>query len=86
MNGDERILRTGLMIGAAIQASRSPVMHMREEARALGLDLVYDLFDLDRMDDGVGALPRILADVRERGYLGVNITHPVETGGSGSAG
>jgi shikimate dehydrogenase len=76
MNEDERILRTGL-IGAAIQASRSPVMHMRE-ARALGLDLVYDLFDLDRMDDGVGALPRILADVRERGYLGVNITHPVK--------
>ena len=76
MSRAERILRTGL-IGAGIQASRSPVMHMRE-AQALGLDLVYDLFDLDRIAGGVAALPRILADVRERGYLGVNITHPVK--------
>jgi shikimate dehydrogenase len=76
MRGDTPALRTGL-IGASIQASRSPVMHMRE-ARALGLDLVYDLFDLDRIGGGVLALPQILSQVREQGYLGVNITHPVK--------
>jgi shikimate dehydrogenase len=52
-------------------------MHMRE-ARALGLNLIYDLFDLDKIQDGVAALPHILAQVREQGYLGVNITHPVK--------
>jgi shikimate dehydrogenase len=76
MSDDNPVLRTGL-IGAGIQASRSPVMHMRE-ARALGLNLVYDLFDLDRIDGGVAALPKILDHVRERAYLGVNITHPVK--------
>lgn len=76
MSEDAPALRTGL-IGAGIQASRSPVMHVRE-ARALGLDLVYDLFDLDRIDGGIAALAPILAQVREQGYLGVNITHPVK--------
>src|SRR4051812_6308826 len=67
-------LHAGL-VGAGIAASRSPAMHMGE-ARALGLDLVYDLFDLDRIE--TGALPALLADLRKRHYLGVNITHPVK--------
>jgi len=74
--GDITILRAGL-IGAGIGASRSPFMHMTE-ARALGLDLSYELFDLDHIPGGVAALPRILAEVREAGYLGVNITYPVK--------
>src|SRR4051812_12246581 len=70
------IFHAGL-IGAGIAASRSPAMHMNE-ARALGLDLVYDLFDLDRIETGAAALPALLADLRNRHYLGVNITHPVK--------
>jgi len=69
-------LHAGL-IGAGIQASRSPAMHMGE-ARALGLDLVYELFDLDRIETGAAALPALLADLRRRNYLGVNITYPVK--------
>ena len=78
MNGPKRSLHTGL-IGSRIQASRSPAMHMTE-ARALGMDLVYDLFDLENIQGGTGALPQILAKVQEEGYLGVNITYPVKPG------
>jgi shikimate dehydrogenase len=74
--GKETVLRAGL-IGAGIQASRSPSMHMTE-ARALGLNLVYELFDLDVIAGGVDALPDILARVRAENYLGVNITYPVK--------
>jgi shikimate dehydrogenase len=69
-------LRTGL-IGAGIQASRSPAMHMTE-ARALGLDLVYDLFDLDRAPGGIAALPDILKALEAEHYLGTNVTYPVK--------
>ena len=60
------------LIGAGIQASRSPALH-QEEARAQGLDLRYELLDLDRL--GV-ALPEALGEARRRGFLGLNITHP----------
>jgi shikimate dehydrogenase len=69
-------LRAGL-IGAGIQASRSPFIHMTE-ARDLGLDLSYELFDLDKYERGAVALPQILAEVRAKGFLGVNITYPVK--------
>jgi shikimate dehydrogenase len=69
-------LQTGL-IGAGIQASRSPFIHMTE-ARDLGLDLTYALFDLDQYEDRAAALPRILAEARAKGFLGVNITYPVK--------
>jgi shikimate dehydrogenase len=69
-------LQTGL-IGAGIQASRSPFIHMTE-ARDLGLDLTYALFDLDKYEGGAAALPRILAEVQAKGFLGVNITYPVK--------
>jgi shikimate dehydrogenase len=67
-------LRTGL-IGASIQASKSPAMHMAE-GRALGMDLTYELFDLDLMPDRVDALPRLLDSAEHEGFLGLNITHP----------
>lgn len=76
MGNPEKLLRTGL-IGAGIQASRSPAIHMTE-ARMLGLNLVYDLFDLDMIEGGVAALPEVLARVRADGHLGVNVTHPVK--------
>ena len=69
-------LQTGL-IGAGIGASRSPALHM-EEARALGLDLRYTLFDLDTQAGGAAALERVLGEAQAAGYLGVNITHPVK--------
>jgi len=69
-------LRAGL-IGAGIQASRSPFIHMTE-ARDLGLDLSYELFDLDKYAGGAAALPQVLAEVRANGFLGVNITYPVK--------
>lgn len=72
----DKKVHTGL-IGADIQASRSPAMHMAE-SRALGFDLTYDLFDFDRIEGGVASLPKVLALVQREGYLGVNITYPVK--------
>ena len=66
--------RAGL-IGAGIGGSFSPALHERE-ARELGLDGEYRLFDIDalgRDPDDVGALVR---EARELGLAGVNITHP----------
>jgi len=66
-------IRVGL-IGAGIQASRSPAMHM-EEARALGMRLQYELFDLDSLG-GAGVLGQLLQRLEREGFAGVNITHP----------
>lgn len=68
-------VRTGL-IGSGIQASRSPAMHMTE-ARAQGLDLAYDLMDLDLLPGGTGAFAGLF-DAARHTHLGVNITHPVK--------
>ena len=76
VNNQTKQFRTGL-IGAGIQGSRSPAIHMAE-ARALGLDLAYERFDFNQMPDGPAALPRVLGQVRDQNYLGVNITFPVK--------
>jgi shikimate dehydrogenase len=65
---------TGL-IGAEIQGSRSPAMHMRE-ADAQGLRLVYRLFDLQAAGHSHEDLPRILDAAEATGFAGVNVTHP----------
>jgi shikimate dehydrogenase len=44
------------LIGAGIQASRTPAMHERE-ADEQGLRYVYKLIDLDPLGLGVEALP-----------------------------
>src|SRR3954447_2910268 len=62
---------TGL-IGAGIRGSLSPPLHEREGA-ALGLRYAYRTLDTDVLGAGVGEL---LADAREQGYDGLNITHP----------
>lgn len=69
-----RIVRVGL-IGAGIQASRSPALH-RAEGAAHGLDLSYELLDLDREPRGAAALPDLLAAAEADGFAGLNITHP----------
>jgi shikimate dehydrogenase len=61
------------LIGAGIQDSRSPALH-EGEARAQGLDLEYELLDLDRL--GAEALPEVLAAAKRRGFSGLNITYP----------
>jgi len=69
-----RKLLVGL-IGAGIQHSLSPAMHERE-ARAHGLQLHYQLIDIDRAADGAAALPRLLDAARTMAFAGLNITYP----------
>lgn len=60
------------LIGAGIQGSRSPRMHM-EEGAAQGLRYAYELIDLDERRE---ALPQLLAEAKRRGFSGLNITYP----------
>jgi len=63
------------LIGAGIQASRSPHLH-ECEARAAGILCSYQLIDLEELGVGMEALPRLLDSAQQRGFAGVNITHP----------
>lgn len=63
------------LVGAGIQASRTPGMHERE-ARHHGLAYVYRLIDLDRLALGADALPDLLAAAEGFGFDGLNVTHP----------
>ena len=63
------------LIGAGIQASRTPGMHEREGA-AHGLPYVYRLIDLERLGLGPEALPDLLSAAEALGFDGLNITHP----------
>ena len=60
------------LIGAGIQQSRSPALHERE-AKEQGLDLRYELLDLDTLGTSVESA---LADAKKRGFIGLNVTHP----------
>ncbi len=60
------------LVGAGIQASRSPSLHTREAA-SLGLRYFYRLFDTDETS---APLPDILRHAEELGYAGLNVTHP----------
>jgi shikimate dehydrogenase len=63
------------LIGAGIQASRTPAMHERE-ADEQGLRYVYKLIDLDPLGLGVEALPELLTAAKRMGFAGLNITYP----------
>jgi shikimate dehydrogenase len=63
------------LIGAGIQASRTPAMHERE-ADEQGLRYVYKLIDLDALGLGVEALPELLTAAKRMGFAGLNITYP----------
>jgi shikimate dehydrogenase len=69
----ERVL-LGL-IGAGIQASRSPELHEAAGA-ARGLHLFYHLIDTQLLGFGTADLPSLLDAVRRAGFAGVNVTHP----------
>lgn len=63
------------LIGAGIQHSSSPALHM-DEGKSLGLDVSYHLLDLDSIPEGPAGLSGVLEDVERRGFAGVNITYP----------
>jgi shikimate dehydrogenase len=72
--GPQRSYRVGL-IGRGIQGSRSPAMHIGESL-AQGLNLTYELLDLDQRRLGDEALPQLLTEAETRGFAGLNITYP----------
>lgn len=67
-------LKAGL-IGAGIQASLTPAMHMREGA-AQGLSYAYELIDLNQRGATPSDLPQLLREAELKGLSGLNITHP----------
>lgn len=67
-------LKAGL-IGAGIQASLTPAMHMRE-GEAQGFSYDYELIDLSQIGATPADLPRLLDEAEARGLAGLNITHP----------
>ncbi|HEX5327765.1 MAG TPA: shikimate dehydrogenase [Acetobacteraceae bacterium] len=63
------------LIGAGIQASRTPALHEREGA-ALGLRTIYKLIDLEPLGLGIADLPELLRAAQLMGLAGLNITYP----------
>lgn len=63
------------LVGAGIQASRTPSLHEREGAEQ-GLRYIYKLIDLEALGIDVSALPDILTAAQRFGFAGLNITHP----------
>ena len=63
------------LIGSGIGASGSPALH-ENEGRELGLEVYYQLIDLDRPDLAGKPLPEILRAAETMGFAGVNVTHP----------
>lgn len=73
MNRNTTIL-AGL-IGAGIQASRTPALHERE-GDAQGLRYLYRLIDLDQLKLDSAALPDLLLAAERMDFTGLNITFP----------
>ncbi|WP_455274717.1 shikimate dehydrogenase [Rhizobium herbae] len=67
-------LKAGL-IGAGIQASLTPAMHMQEGA-AQGFAYDYQLIDLNQRGLTPENLPELLSKAEQQGLSGLNITHP----------
>jgi len=63
------------LIGAGIQASRTPAMH-EHEGDAQGLRYLYRLIDLDQLKLDSGALPDLLSAAERMSFTGLNITFP----------
>ncbi len=71
---DQARILVGL-IGRDILASRSPWMH-EGEADALGLRMVYSLFDFAVRGWTEADLPRLLDAAERIGFAGLNVTYP----------
>jgi shikimate dehydrogenase len=63
------------LVGAGIQHSSSPSMHM-DEGQSLGLQISYELLDLDLMAAGAAGLASVLDHAEQRGFTGLNVTYP----------
>ena len=63
------------LIGAGIQASRTPAMH-EHEGDAQGIRTLYRLIDLDQLGVTSAALPELLDAAQRLGFTGLNITFP----------
>jgi shikimate dehydrogenase len=63
------------LVGAGIQHSSSPSMHM-DEGQSLGLAIRYELFDFDLMAAGAAPLAAVLEEAEQRGFVGLNVTYP----------
>ncbi|MCW8275870.1 shikimate dehydrogenase [Pseudomonas sp. PCH199] len=73
MNQNQTVL-AGL-IGAGIQASRTPALH-EHEGDAQGLRYLYRLIDLDQLQIDSNALPDLLMAAERMNFTGLNITFP----------
>ena len=60
------------LIGAGIDASRTPIMH-EKEALAQGINLTYKILNTDTVD---ASLEELISWGRKLGFDGFNITHP----------
>jgi shikimate dehydrogenase len=63
------------LIGAGIQASRTPSLH-EQEGDAQGMRYLYRLIDLDTLQLDVNALAQLLDGAQRTGFTGLNITFP----------
>ncbi len=63
------------LIGAGIQASRTPALHEREGDEQ-GVRYTYKIIDLEQLDLTPTALPELLLSAQRMGFAGLNITHP----------
>jgi shikimate dehydrogenase len=63
------------LIGAGIQASRTPALHEREGSEQ-GLRYIYKLIDLDELHLRPEALAELFTAARRMGFSGLNITYP----------
>lgn len=63
------------LIGAGIQASRTPSLHEHEGA-AQGMNYLYRLIDLDQLKLDNSALEALLTAAEHMGFTGLNITFP----------
>ena len=73
MNQNQTVL-AGL-IGAGIQASRTPALH-EHEGDAQDLRYLYRLIDLDQLKLDSNALPDLLMAAERMNFTGLNITFP----------
>lgn len=63
------------LIGAGIQASRTPALH-ELEGDAQGLRYLYQLIDLEQLQLTINALPDLLDAAESMHFTGLNITYP----------
>jgi shikimate dehydrogenase len=74
MSHNKKSVLAGL-IGAGIQASRTPALH-EHEGDAQGIRYLYRLIDLDALKLDINALPEVLKSAEQMSFTGLNITYP----------